>query len=150
MTREQIIAANETLAALILPWAKEKHPSKYSDTVKAVRKPDVFRRYMVRLVEIRVEEEPEFRGQVPLSILDETKLTARFKRGDYEFEVRGAGSVKSQGPRVWCWTELALTPEQFEERRAWKEALELERVEGDSDEPQQSTAITREVRGRLQ
>lgn len=99
------------IAVAILPWAKETHPDKYVDTIKQANNDAKLRRYLVRLVEIRWESEPEWRGQAPLAVLDETALTKTLRTQ--------AGVVLTVGGRLAkesChlrWIDLSAEPEDF-------------------------------------
>lgn len=127
MTAPELTPEMETLVALVLPWAKDRHPGKYAETVKVIGKPSVFRAYLLRLVELRWEEDKGWRREVPFDILDETAITARFKRGDYSFEVKGKRAAM---PRVWTFEELkGIDEESFSLLRAAKETLDLVHVE---------------------
>ena len=119
---------NEQLAKLILPWAKERHPEKYQQTLRVAAIHDTFRRYMLRLVEIRVEEEPGWINEVSVLVLEETKLVQRLKdrqTGDV-YEVKGK---LADGPRITTFAELALPREDFLSLQRAKQALDLEYVD---------------------
>lgn len=120
---------NAQIAALILPWAKEKHPEKYEQTLKVAMYPDTFRRYMTRLIEIRCQAEPEFRKEVPISVLDETALVVEVKqKGDvYKYKVGGILADQPIDLRFW---ELALDKETFATIQAAKSTLDMEQVDG--------------------
>lgn len=82
---------NDELIELILPWAKEHHPDKYAKTIEQANRPIAFRRFLVRLIEIRCAEDRAWRNTVPLSVLEETSLsvTLRHKGTGREFTVGG-------------------------------------------------------------
>lgn len=119
---------NDDLARLILPWAKEHHPDKYQQTLKVAAIPATFRRYMLRLVEIRCTDEPEWIKTVNVLVLEETGLTKRLKdnqTGDV-YEVKGR---LAEGPRITTFAELALPREDFLSLQRAKAALDLEYVD---------------------
>ena len=118
---------DDALAALVLPWAKERHPEKYAETLKVAARPMTFRRYLTRLVEIRCAEDKGFVLSLPVSVLEETALVVRArdrKTGKvYEFKGRLAG------PREHAISELALDPDVFDFMLLVQETLDLEYVE---------------------
>lgn len=118
---------NEQVAALVLPWAKAHHPDKYEQTLKVSTTPTTFRRYLLRLLEIRCSEEREFLGQVPVSLLDETSLViwVRDRKTGELYEVKGRLSPQPHIVRFW---ELALSKSDFEALKVCKQALDLEHV----------------------
>lgn len=121
---------NEELAALILPWCKATHPDKYQQTLAVSANPSAFRRYMIRLVEIRWSSDTDvaWRDQVPVSVLEESGLTVKMQHrptGEM-IEVKGRLAPK---PRTWTFAELTATPEQFLLLLAAKKTLDLEIVE---------------------
>lgn len=99
------------LAAAILPWAKEFHPEKYADTIRQARNDARLRRYLIRLIEIRWDAEPEWRREVPLAVVDETALTKdiRMKSG----RVLKVGGKLTKGSCDLRWVDLRLEPEDF-------------------------------------
>lgn len=117
----------DELSASILPWAKEKHPDKYAQTLKVVTKPATFRKYVTRLIEVRYEEEPEWREQAPLRLLEETSLRVKMRHPatGTEIEVCGRGV---EG-RTWGFAEMAAAVEagmDFETVLRIKEGFDLE------------------------
>lgn len=70
---------NDELAALILPWAKAEHPEKYEKTIEQSQRPDTYRKFLVRLIEIRASDDRLWRNALPLSILNETALSVTIK-----------------------------------------------------------------------
>lgn len=82
----------DELVAFILPWVKEHRPDAYAATIAVAKRPATLRRYLLRGIELRVDAEPEFRGRVPLSVLDETALcvTVRDAVTGRTFTVGGA------------------------------------------------------------
>lgn len=66
---------NEELAALILPWAETEMPEPYHQTLIASAKgADLYRKYLIRLVEVRATQDKAWRNQLPLVVLEETGL----------------------------------------------------------------------------
>lgn len=118
--------SNGELCALILMWAKEAHPEKYDATLKVATIPATFRRYLLRLVELRWEAEPEWREQAPVLVLDETKITGRVKNtaGDV-LEMKGQ---LSDLPHMNRWWELGLDKEEYANLQTAKKVLDLEYV----------------------
>ncbi len=127
------IGARE-LAELVMPWAEQHHPEKAA-TVRAEADPIRRRRLLVRLVELRWEQDAAARATFPLLALHETALAVRMRH-------RGTGLVievkGKRAPRPWQWTfaELAnfarcATPESdggFALLVSAKHTLELEHV----------------------
>lgn len=124
--------SNEALAAVILQWLREKYPERYKQTLAVASNPAVFRRHLVRHLEIRWADEPsaEWLVNAPLSALEETSITLNARL--YGAEVVLAGN-KVTG-RTWGFGELniLLRLETEAERRAefrqlasMKEALDL-------------------------
>lgn len=99
------------LAAVILPWAKEFHPDKYAATIQQARNDAKMRRYLVRLVELRWDAEPDWRSVVPLDVLDETALTKNVRTKDGR--VLKVGGKLTEGSCELRWTDLGLEPEDF-------------------------------------
>lgn len=102
---------NDELAGQVLSWAKEKHPDKYRETVGVSVRPRTYRAYLLRLIEIRWEEDPEWRHGVPYLALEETAIVARFKAGDgTEVEVKGRKAIRPERgeTREWGWAELHI------------------------------------------
>ncbi len=119
----------EELAVLILPYAKAHHPEKYTQTLDVSTQAKTFRRYLVRLVEIRCTEEAGWMRQVPLSVLEESAITLYCKWRGMPIEVRGRGVP---GPRDWSFAELALCeahPEMFTVLQNAKTILDLDFVD---------------------
>lgn len=112
--------------SLILPWAKDKHPDKYRATLQVVNAPKVFEKYLIRLIEIRLEAEPEWLREVPLWALDETKtvLKVRHKPTGKVLEIRG----RRAAPRQYGFSDLRRTPQDFAARIVATEALDLEMI----------------------
>jgi hypothetical protein len=114
------VTTNDELVALILPWAKTAHPDKYESTLAVAKNAATFRRYLIRLIEIRWSEEPAWASSaiVPLSVFEESALTMTFvhRPTGTSFEVKGR---LAPGPRVWTFAELAmLTALPVDERTA--------------------------------
>jgi len=120
--------STEQLSAMVLPWAKKEHPEKYEQTIKVSMKADTFRRYLVRLLEIRCRSDRDFLGKVPVSLLDETSLViwVRDRKTGELFEVKGREAPRPHINRFW---ELALSKSDFEAMKIAKGALDLEHVD---------------------
>lgn len=118
----------DELAAMMLPWAKEHHPEKYAQTLAVSLKPPTYRRYLIRLVEIRWTEDRAWRGQVSLSVLDESAIVGRVRHRPTGAVLEVKGRL-AQGERAWKWSELAETPEWFAEMMRAKAMLDLVHVE---------------------
>lgn len=116
--------SNEELFAFIGAWAKANHFEKYEATLKVAKIPATFRRYLVRLVEIRVEEDRTFLREVPLSVLDDSKLRVKMRHRPTGAVVECAGRL-AEGERVWSFAELAATPEDFALLMAAREHLDM-------------------------
>lgn len=70
-----VITPTEEIAALILPWAEANHPEKHAATLAVQSQPRTYRRYLIRLLEIRWEEDSKtWRNEIPLSVLDESAV----------------------------------------------------------------------------
>lgn len=118
---------NDQLAALILPWAKTNHPEKYAETLKVSYRPDTFRTYMLRLVEIRCEEDTTWRGEQPVSLLDETKMVLKVKSRTTGIETEYKGR-KAKGEITHRILELGLDRETFDQLQKAKHHLDLEYI----------------------
>ena len=118
---------NDDLATIVLPWAKASLPEAYAKTLKVVGIPATYRTYLLRLVELRVEQDKEFLLQCPVSVLDETSVVRRMehKPTGTVVEVKGA---KAPGPHVWRWRELREDAPSFELLMAAKQKLDLELI----------------------
>jgi len=122
--------SNYDLAVLILPWADTYHPDKAKQTRAVVGKPDTYRRYLLRLVEIRWTEDLKFRPTVPFDVLEDTAITARLRLRDGTIlEVKGR---HAEGVRRWTFAELKMAvcqPKSFVDCLiAAKTTLDLETV----------------------
>jgi hypothetical protein len=119
---------NNQLAGLILAWAKDEHPDKYAQTLKVAAIHDTFRRYLLRLIEIRCEADKAWMGTVPVSVLEETKLSLslRDKQTGAVYEVKGR---LAEGERQVSFLELGLSRGDFLWLQQAKENLDLEYVE---------------------
>lgn len=120
---------NDELAVLILPWAKANHEAKYTETLKVASRPDAFRKYMLRLVEIRCTEEPDWRGMVPVSVLDETALVLKLRNRNTGEEFESKGQRAPGGPHYHRIAELALDKKEYELLQDAKTKLDLEYVD---------------------
>jgi hypothetical protein len=115
--------SNESIALLVLEWAKDNHPDWYKETLKVAMRPDVFRTYLLRLVEKRCESEPTWKATVPVMVLEETRVTCRVRDRQtndvLEFKGRKAND------RVWAFKELTLDTQEFRQLAAAKTQLDL-------------------------
>lgn len=126
---------NDELADLILPWALQAHPEKYAQTVAQIDLPKTYRRYLLRLVEIRCTEDKAWMSsQVPISVLDETSLTRKLKDRKTGLVLTFGGN-RARGI-TFRFAELTLQPEQFQLLWKAKEALDLEYVPEDGNDRQ--------------
>jgi hypothetical protein len=104
MTDEQ----TQTMAALVLPWAREYHKEKYDQTLIVANKPDVFVRYLVRLLELRWEQDGDvhagWKKDVPFWALEETNITVRATIFEHEVKICG----KKVDDRTWAWAEMSM------------------------------------------
>lgn len=124
---------NDELAGVILPWAKQYHPDKYDATLKAAAVPATFRRYLLRLVEIRwaeasaegaSEEERAWRLTVPVSVLDETSVRLKVLRRPTG-EVMEFQGDKAEGEQTHRFHELVMGPDEFDALQRAKQMLDL-------------------------
>lgn len=92
---------NEEMGALILPWAKEHRPDPYKQTIAVSGNAATFRAYLIRLIEVRWDAEPDWRPQVPLRALEETALTVRMRHPGLgvEIDVEGRLDPTTRRPR---------------------------------------------------
>jgi hypothetical protein len=99
--RRSTTVRDDELAALILPWAKENRPDAYTKTLSVASRPEAFRAYLARLIELRWEAEPEWHDQVPLRALEETAITVRMRHPELgvEIEVQGRLDPETRKPR---------------------------------------------------
>lgn len=121
----ELSESTEALAALILPWAKETFADRYAETIKQASKPMTFRRYLTRLVEIRVEMDRSFIRQIPISILDETALTATVVDRKTGKRILFAGK-RAKGVHALRFKELLFEKADFELLVSAWETLDLE------------------------
>jgi hypothetical protein len=110
---------NDELSALVLPWTYEQHRDWYDATIAVAAKEKIFRGYLLRLVERRVEEEPGFIRTVPLSVLDETAIVRVVKFRGVDVEVKGR---KAEGPHQVTWVQLNQNADVFQ---AWLETIDM-------------------------
>ncbi len=122
---------DDPLAASILPWARETHRDKYDETLAVASKPKAFRKFLVRLVEIRWMESlgSDWIRQVPLSALEESKVQMKMKMFGNELIVSG----HKVGDRSWSFAELAglLADQDKDSRRAT--VIDLIRLKAEFD-----------------
>jgi hypothetical protein len=104
---------NSEIAAIILPWAKAQHPEKYADTLKVAANERTFRRYMIRLIEIRWTEDTDrtWRNEISLAVLEESAVTMNVIHKPTGTPLTFSGRL-SGGSRKWTWAEMAMLMEQ--------------------------------------
>ena len=126
--------SNDQLAGFILPWTKENHPDKYDLTLKAASVSGTFRRYLLRLVEVRWqkageegadEKEKEWKLTVPVSVLDETSVRMKVLRKPTG-EVMEFQGDKAEGSQTHRFHELLMGPDEFDALQRAKQSLDLE------------------------
>lgn len=124
------MATNEDIFGLIGAWAKEQHPEKYEQTLRVAPDPTVFRRYLLRLVELWVAEDRTRITKVPVSVLDETSITATVKilRGTAKERIVKFCGRRFNGVQEYRFAELLMLPEWFQHLQDWKDVLDLEYV----------------------
>jgi hypothetical protein len=116
---------NDEIAAVILPWAKEHHPSKYDDTIKVAANVKTFRRYMIRLIEIRWDEDRDhtWRNDLTLSVLEESKITMHAIHRPSGTPLAISGRLAT--PRQWTFAELAMVMNQPDPDAAIGQLIQL-------------------------
>lgn len=122
---------NDSLAALILPWAKEHHPEGYAKTVaSAAWGYNPYRLRLLRLVEIRCEREPAWRNSgVPLSVLDETSVHFKAKHLPSERTLIVGGKSAPPGTNDLRFSDLTwLSAEDMDAVLTVIEEFKTERV----------------------
>lgn len=120
-----IETTNEELVALVLPWAKDAHREYYDKTLKVATNATAFRKYLLRLVEIRSAEDKEWRNkQCPIRVLDETsiEITIRQKSTGATRVFKGRNAKPPIDHRI---NELALDSDSFGRLQAYKQELDL-------------------------
>lgn len=114
---------NDELCALVLSWCKVAHPDFYDQTLKVATNATAFRKYLIRLVELRSGEDRVWRNsECPIRVLDETSMTIHVRRQGEVFELKGK---KAQPPIDHRIGELSYSPEGFEELQNLKTVLDL-------------------------
>lgn len=128
--------STDELEQLVLPWAEIRHPEKHAQTIAQRTLPKTYRRYLLRLVEIRCEEDRAWMtSQVPVSVLDETSLTRKLRDRRTGLVLTFGGS-RARGV-LFRFAELTLPREQFDFLWQAKEALDLEYIpDGESNDRQ--------------
>jgi hypothetical protein len=129
---------NDQLAAVILPWAKAQHEQKYTDTIKVAGNAKTFRRYLIRLIEIRWAEggDRTWRNDLTLAVLDESAIVMHATHRPTGTLLAISGRLAT--PRQWTWAELGMLMNQPDPSAAigqliqLKRELDLEAVESDS------------------
>lgn len=127
------MTSNDELAAIILPWAKEYELEKYNATLCVAQNARTFRRYLVRLVEIRwARENRTWRGGLPLDVLEESSITLHLRHRPTQQVLAVKGRL-AEGTRTWTFAELALAveePPMLDLMMRAKATLDLEHVPG--------------------
>lgn len=106
MTGLELPIEIEDLAGRILPWARERHPEKFAETMKQAANHDTFYKYMVRLCELRVKEDRQWIRQLPISVLDASNITAEFTGRKSGIRYRFAGR-RANDPTAIRFREMA-------------------------------------------
>ena len=118
---------NGELLALVEEWAREYKPTEFADTQRQVAVPNRYRRYLLRLIELRVEAEPEWARKVPVSVLDETSLMRVYVDPKSGAQLTVAGTMYAKATAL-RWRDLALPKEQLQAMIDTIVGLDLERV----------------------
>lgn len=114
---------NDDLCALILAWCKDAHPDFYTKTLKVAANPVAFRKYLLRLVEVRATEDKKWRNsECPIRVLDETSLAITFRQQDTVMVFKGKLATPPIDHRL---NELACDPEAFYQLQQLKNVLDL-------------------------
>lgn len=117
----------EELEALVLPWAEAVHPDKHAQTLAQREKPAAYQRFLLRLVEIRVAQDPRWLRTVPASILDETKIVAQVRDRETGRFLTFAGKGAHR-PQEHRFAELEMLPSDFELLLSAWDMLDLEYI----------------------
>lgn len=123
MTEE--LVTNDDLCALVLPWCKAEHPDHYQKTLKVAVNPIAFRKYLLRLVELRAEEDKHWRNrECPIKVLDETSLSIQVRRKETGemWEFKGKKGKLPIDNRI---NELACDKYTFDTLQFMKQTLDL-------------------------
>lgn len=98
----------EFIEAEILTWAEEHRPTAYAQTLGVKEQRRTYRRYMMRLVELRAEGDAGWNP--PIRLFEDTDVQRLYKMKDgREFTVSGRRCV---GLRRMSWEMLAMLMEQ--------------------------------------
>lgn len=144
------------LEALVLKWAAAHHPEKLEQTLaqkdeadqlqhaytqeirvaersvlasQLTKKLATYRRFLLRLVEIRCEEDKGWIRQVPPRILDETKVVTMLRDRRTGRMMRLAGKkVEPREPDMHPFSILLMAPHDFDLLMAAWDALDLEYI----------------------
>jgi hypothetical protein len=117
----------EEIATYVLPWAKVHRVDAYGKTLAVAQKPEVFRSYVLRLLELRWQIDPEFKETAPFMLLEETGISQKYRHRPTGTEIVVSGK-KVEG-RVWGWMELEQHIREgrtFDSVASVKAALDLE------------------------
>jgi hypothetical protein len=115
------------LEALVLEWAERRHPEKHAQTIAMREKPETYQRFLLRLIEIRVGEEPEWFRRVPTRILAETKIVAQLRDRETGRMLTFAGA-RAKNPQAHRFIELDMLPSDFELLLSAWDMLDLEYI----------------------
>lgn len=97
LAREQIQRAPvplDTIELLVLEWAKRQYPDKYAATLAVISQPRTYRRYLIRLIEIRWGEDTSaWRNEIPLRVLEESAVTMQVIHRPTEKQIMVGGRL---------------------------------------------------------
>lgn len=132
-----VSSSTNELEHLILPWASAHHPDKYAKTLAVRGRPEAYRNYLLRLVEIRWAEDRPWRHDAPLRALADTAIVATLRHPGTGMVVEVKGS-RAPEPRAWTFLELAdmlAAGLDFRTVAAAKAVLDLEHVDPSAPPP---------------
>lgn len=116
---------NEELCALVLSWCKAEHPDHYEKTLRAATDPVKFRKYLLRLVEVRAAEDIVWRNSTcPIRVLDETSMVINVRQKSTG-AVRAFKGKRAPGPLDHRLIELTSDPDGFRALQNLKSAFDL-------------------------
>lgn len=109
-----VAMTTKELWAVVGAWAEAAHAEKVA-YVRAEQDPARVRKLIIRLIELRWEEDVAGRGDIPLLALHETRIVTTMKHKGTGITMRVNGRL---APRPWVWTfaelanyERAATPD---------------------------------------
>ena len=120
----------EALQAAVLPWAKENKPDAYKATIGVAGQPKKFEAYLLRLLELRWEEDVEGRPGLPILALAQTSLTIKvmMRTGPLSgqmIEFHGMKSKQRTKNSFWI-EELLMERSEWESFHEARTTLDLE------------------------